>query len=86
MLDIQQQLPAGTYMKACINCAYSDYSPFGRYMTGMMCFRHNKAAYLAVRDKWDLFRLTDEVQPEYIQEFHLCPEFEGRRPGTGYRG
>ncbi len=55
-------------------------------MTGMMCFRHNKAAYLAVRDKWDLFRLTDEVQPEYIQEFHLCPEFEGRRPGTGYRG
>lgn len=86
MLDLQQQLPEGAYLKACINCAYSDYSPAGQDMTGMMCFRRDKAAYLSVVGKRDMFRVTAEVKPEYVQEFHLCPEFERRRPGTGYRG
>lgn len=86
MLDIQRQLPTGTYLKACINCAYSDYSPAGQDMTGMMCFRHHKAAYRAIRSKQDMFRVSAEAKPEYVQEFHLCPEFERRRPGTGYRG
>jgi hypothetical protein len=86
MLDLQRQLPAGTYIKACINCAYSDYSAAGQDMLGMMCFRRDKAAYSAVRSKQDMFRVTSEVRPEYVQEFHLCPEFERRRPGTGYRG
>jgi hypothetical protein len=27
MLDVQRKLPPGTFMKACINCAFSDYSP-----------------------------------------------------------
>lgn len=86
MLDIQRQLPEHAYLKACINCAYSDYSPAGQDMTGMMCFRRNKAAYLSVVGKRDMFRVTAEAKPEYVQEFHLCPEFERRRPGTGYRG
>jgi hypothetical protein len=86
MLDIQRQLPDGTYLKACINCAYSDYSPAGQDMTGMMCFRRHKAAYLSVVGKRDMFRVTAEAKPEYVQEFHLCPEFERRRPGSGYRG
>jgi uncharacterized protein DUF6304 len=86
MLDIQHQLPEGAYLKACINCAYSDYSPAGQDMTGMMCFRLHKAAYLGVVGKFDMFRVTAETKPEYVQEFHLCPEFERRRPGTGYRG
>jgi hypothetical protein len=86
MLDIQRQLPQGAYLKACINCAYSDYSPAGQDMTGMLCFRLHKAAYLGVVGKSDMFRITAETSPEYVQEFHVCPEFERRRPGTGYRG
>ena len=36
-------------MKACINCAISDYSPYGNGLFGnMICFRGNKAGYLAL--------------------------------------
>jgi Family of unknown function (DUF6304) len=45
LLDIQIQLPQDTYMKACINCAFSDYSPFGHGLFGdLACFRDNKIA------------------------------------------
>lgn len=91
MLDLQRQLPSGTFMKACINCAFSDYSPYGHGLFGnMICFRANKAGYLALPtgegfSKDDYFDVMDTVS-EMVQETHLCPEFERRRPGTGYRG
>jgi hypothetical protein len=86
MLDVQGQLPPGTYLRACITCAYSDYSPIGHGLFGgMACFRDNKAEYLAVRSKADLFRIWGTMT-EFVQETYLCPEFERRQPGTGYRG
>ena len=91
MLDVQRKLPPGTFMKACINCAFSDYSPYGHGLFGnMICFRANKAGYLALPsganfEKDDYFAVLDTVS-EMVQETYLCPEFERRTPGTGYRG
>ncbi len=91
MLDLQSKLPPGIFMKACINCAFSDYSPYGHGLFGnLICFRANKAGYLALPSGQDFckdayFAVIDTVS-EMVQETHLCPEFERRAPGTGYRG
>ena len=91
LLDVQRKLPPGTFMKACINCAFSDYSPYGHGLFGnMICFRANKAGYLALPSGADFekdayFAVLDTVS-EMVQETHLCPEFERRTPGTGHRG
>jgi hypothetical protein len=99
LLELQRQLPENTCMKACINCAFSDYSPFGHQTFGdMMCFRKHKDLYRMVRTKSDLLgamrsltgsasalRAESDELPS-VQETYLCPEFELRSPGTGYRG
>ena len=91
MLNVQRKLPPGTFMKACINCAFSDYSPYGHGLFGnMICFRANKAGYRALPsgqefEKDAYFAVMDTVS-EMVQETHLCPEFERRKAGTGYRG
>jgi hypothetical protein len=84
LLGLWKQLPSGLLMKACINCLYSDYSPAGNGLFGsMMCFRNCKAEYLAVRSKHQMWALKCD---RMVQETFLCPEFERRIPGTGYRG
>ncbi len=84
--DIQNALPPGVYLRACISCAFSDYSPAGNGLFGdLMCFRDNKSAYLQVKGKSDLFALWDTMT-EFVQETYVCLEFERRRPGAGYRG
>ena len=86
LLELQAVLPKGMYMKACINCAYSDYSPYGHGLFGnLACFRGNKEEYLRVKTKADIFRVW-ETLTEYVQETYLCAEFKRRSPGTGYRG
>lgn len=86
LLDIQQALPEGAYLKACISCAFSDYSPAGQSLFGSLaCFRGNKEAYRQVTNKRALFAIWNTMT-EYVQETYLCPEFEKRRPGAGYRG
>jgi hypothetical protein len=84
--DIQRQLSADTFIKACINCLYSDYSIFGMGLFGsMMCYRNMKAAYLAARSKNDHMEVYKRCDIQ-VQETYLCPEFTRRIPGTGYRG
>ncbi|MBV9849275.1 MAG: hypothetical protein JO250_06270 [Armatimonadetes bacterium] len=86
LLEIQAALPKGVYLKACINCAFSDYSVYGHGLFGdMLCFRGCKSEYLAVRTKADYLRMK-AGPAQVVQETYLCPEFERRRPGTGYRG
>jgi hypothetical protein len=86
MVDLQSKLPPGTFMKACINCAFSDYSPYGHGLFGgLACFRGNKTCYLAVICKDDLLAVW-HTMTEFVRETYLCPEFERRVPGTGYRG
>jgi hypothetical protein len=86
LLDLQRQLPDGTYLKACINCAFSDYSPYGHGLFGgLACFRDNKDEYLTVNSKRELFRIWNTMT-EFVQETYVCPDFRRRVPGTGYRG
>jgi Family of unknown function (DUF6304) len=91
--SLQSRLPPGTSMNVCFNCAYSDYSPYGHGLFGdMICFRTNKEGYLRLpagenfeKDPYfDLMKTVWDTDP--VQEIHLCPEFEQRLPGTGYRG
>jgi hypothetical protein len=86
LVDLQRRLPPGVYMLACINCAFSDYSPAGHgCFGGLACFRGAKEAYKKVNTKADLFQVWDRMT-EFVQETYVCPEFERRRPGAGYRG
>jgi Family of unknown function (DUF6304) len=73
----------GPRLVCCATCLYSDYSPGGHGLTGMRCHRGAKAQYLAVRSKLDYWRVP---VTEDVMETYLCPEYERRIPGTGYRG
>jgi hypothetical protein len=86
LLEIQKQLPDGVFLQACINCLYSDYSPYGNGVFGcMMCFRNLKQEYLQVKSKQDFWGVANRFE-RLVQETWLCDEFERRVPGTGYRG
>jgi hypothetical protein len=86
LADLARQLPAGHHLRICWGCALSDYSPAGHGLFGgMACFRDRKDAYRAARGKIDLFALLDPTTLG-VQETWVCPEFEVRAPGTGYRG
>ncbi len=87
LLSIQKQLPENTFIKTCINCDLSDYSPYGQGLFGnhMACFRDIPDEYRAVDSKAALFRVWDKMT-EYVSELHLCPKFALRVPGRGYRG
>lgn len=86
LIEIQNQLPNSVYMRACINCQYSDYSPLGNGLFGyMMCFRNLKEEYLKVTSKAEFWSVHDRYD-RLVQETYLCPDFKRRIPGTGYRG
>jgi hypothetical protein len=86
LTDIQAALPEGMYIKCCFTCAFSDYSPYGNGLFGnLACFRDNKEAYHQVRTKHQLFAIWD-THTEFVQETYMCPEYERREPGAGYRG
>ncbi len=86
LLEIQQKLPGGIYMKICINCLYSDYSPLGNGLFGcMMCFRNIKSEYKKVSSKDEFWPVHDRYD-RIVQETYLCSQFERRVSGTGYRG
>ena len=86
LVDIQAMLPADDHMKCCFTCAYSDYSPAGHGLFGgLICFRNHKREYLSLAGKQAVFQLIEKTK-EIVQETYLCPEFEKRVSGTGYRG
>ena len=86
LIDIQAMLPTDVHMKCCFTCAYSDYNPAGHGLFGgLICFRNHKREYLSLTGKQAVFQLIEKTN-EIVQETYLCPEFEKRVPGTGYRG
>lgn len=86
MSEIEAALPENIYMKCCHTCAFSDYHPAGYgVIGGLCCFRDNKQGYLQAKTKFELLRIWD-TRTEFVQETYLCPEYEKRKPGTGYRG
>jgi len=86
LLELQSRLPEGVYLKACINCLYSDYSPYGQGLFGsMLCFRNIKEEYLRVTSKAEFWAVHGR-QDRQVQETFLCEQFQLRIAGTGYRG
>lgn len=84
LLQIQRQLSADTHMHCCFGCAFSGYNPWGDGLWGMFCHRNYKEEYVQANNKPAWFRLN-EVAAEYVQEIHLCPEFQRWDGKTGYR-
>lgn len=86
LLDIQKQLPENHYLKYCFGCDFSDYSIYGHGFFGsMLCYKNIKEEYKKVTDKDEFMEIMDK-SIEDVQETYLCPEFEVRKPGRGYRG
>lgn len=86
LLDIEKQLPDEHKLKNCFGCAFSDYSVYGHGFFGdMLCFRNIKDEYKKVFDKQAFMKIMDKAE-RTVQETYLCPEFEVRKAGTGYRG
>jgi hypothetical protein len=80
---LQAELPTGVQLVCCFTCLFSDYSPHGHGLVGMRCHRGAKERYLSVRSKFDYFSVP---VTEDVMETYVCPEYEPRIPGTGYRG
>jgi hypothetical protein len=55
----------------------------GHGLMGMRCHRDAKQQYLAVTSKRDYWSVP---VTEVVTETYLCPEYQRRVPGTGYRG
>jgi hypothetical protein len=83
VLRLEKELPDTTSLSCCVTCLYSDYSPGGHGLMGMSCHRDAKTEYLAVRSKTDYWKVP---VTEDVPETYLCPEYQRRIPGTGYRG
>ena len=84
LLQIQRRLPSDAYMKCCFNCAFSGYNPYGGGLWGMYCHRNHKEEYVQANSKFEWIKLN-EVAAEYVQDIHLCPEFQRWNGETGYR-
>ncbi|WP_210571807.1 DUF6304 family protein [Streptomyces sp. GESEQ-4] len=86
--EIQRKLPRAARLKACVSCAWSDYSPVGHsLMAGLACFRDVKERYRLVEGKHGprgIFAIWGDLT-EFVQETWLCDQFEHRATG-GYRG
>ena len=83
VLALEKALPAEVQLVCCVTCLFSDYSPGGHGLMGMRCHRDAKQQYLAVRSKHDYWSVP---VTEDVMETYLCPEYQRRIPGTGYRG
>lgn len=87
MIDISRQMAENYFLKCCVTCQYSDYSPYGSDDYGtMLCFRNYKEDYLKVNSKDDFFEYAGDKDFESRQETYLCGEYEPRRKCSGYRG
>lgn len=83
VLRLDECLPPTASIRCCVTCLLSDYSPGGHGLMGMSCHRDAKEQYLAVKSKADYWSVPTT---ETVMETYLCPEYERRIPGTGYRG
>jgi len=81
LIEIQNKLPKGTDIKACVSCKYSTYNPFGNVSFGdLSCFRNIKERLHKIEDKHSLLEVWDKAYKEgktfKVQEIFICPEHE----------
>jgi hypothetical protein len=83
VLRLDTALPPEVGLVCCATCLFSDYSPGGHGLMGMRCHRDARQQYLAVESKGDYWSVP---VTEEVMETYLCPAYQRRIPGTGYRG
>lgn len=81
LTELRDEFPTDFYLKICWNCGLSDYHTFaGSGVFGNLgCFRNAKNEYRQAKNKFDFMALW-EKQAIKVQEIHLCPKFEKRKP------
>ncbi|WP_108870053.1 DUF6304 family protein [Aquimarina aquimarini] len=90
LIALQKQLPENIYLKTCLSCKYSNYSPYGNGMFGnIYCFKNFKKELKRVNDKHDLLDIwTKEAMDEgnifSVQETFDCPEHHIPNNGDWY--
>lgn len=58
LIVLQNQLPENIYLKTCLSCKYSNYSPYGNGMYGnIYCFKKLKDELKKIKDKHGLLHL-----------------------------
>lgn len=85
LLDIQKRLPDGVYLEACITCAISDRNPTAMACSADDLLQGQQCGMSHGERQVRSFRIWSTAT-EYVQEAGLCPDFERRVPGGGYRG
>jgi len=76
--DIQEAMPAGVYMRICLNCEFGLESDMGcGGFATLGCFRDEKDEARQVQNIFDVCRLWDR-KTEFVQGIHVCPQFERR--------
>ncbi|WP_074407326.1 DUF6304 family protein [Aquimarina megaterium] len=82
LIVLQNQLPENIYLKTCLSCKYSNYSPFGNGMFGnIYCFKKVKEKLKEVKGKHDLLDLwtpeaVDKGDIFSVQETFDCSEHQ----------
>lgn len=82
LVQLQNQLPSHIYLKTCLSCTYSNYSPYGNSMFGNLhCFKKMKEPLKKVKDKSDLLDLWSNEAMENgnifsVQETFDCSDHE----------
>jgi len=82
LILLQKQLPVNIYLKTCLSCKYSNYSPYGGGMFGSLyCFKNIKEQLTSLNDKTDLFNIwTKEAMDKGdildVQETFDCEEHQ----------
>lgn len=67
------------HIKCCVNCIYSDYSPFGSDEYGdLMCFKNSKSEWLKIGYKGlkEIQNWNEVLTIERTQEAYWCDEFK----------
>lgn len=86
--QLTMRLPKGETFVNCYGCLYGDYSVYGNSTFGtMLCFKHVKSEYQAVRGKDEYMDLCEDYSDklEVVQEIHCCESFVMRGCGGAYR-
>ncbi|EZH73451.1 hypothetical protein ATO12_16045 [Aquimarina atlantica] len=82
LILLQNQLPENIYLKTCLSCKYSNYSPYGNGMFGnIYCFKKVKEKLKEVKGKHDLLDLwtreaVDKGDIFSVQETFDCSEHQ----------
>lgn len=77
LIVLQSKLPKNIYLKTCLSCKYSNYSPFGNGMFGSIyCFKNVKNKLKSLNDKTDLLDIWTKEAMDTSDIFSVQETFD----------